>query len=432
MRSFLGLVLACVSLSLLHAQDAPVPPVGPQNKIAETKPAPPVPNGRIIGTVFCSDTHRPARGAVVMLSAKPGTSNPSGTNAPSRAGINGSYVFDHVAPGEYMVIAVLPGYLTPFDGMTVNPSGGGEQMEAEVWKRVSEQGTVTVHGSDAARLDVELHRGAAVSGRVLYSDGSPATQVSIAVEDVKTQSKKPSDGQPSFDVSGIMRMMFTHQSLATDDRGQFRISGLPPGTYRVAAVHPSTAMSGGGDDMGLGMFFGASADPMAIRVFSGDTLHRKEAKTYDLHVGEEISGIDITIPIDAFHSVAGHLSAVDGRTLNMGDLTLTDPSDESFSMRTELQRDGSFSFPSVAAGTYMVSSKNARIGDAQPDAPADYASNFPLIPKVAFADASQTIVVKDADVSDVNFALTEVPLPPDPSKPNPNPPAQGDQTVQPQ
>src|ERR1700760_613168 len=123
---------------------------------------------------------------------------------------------------------------------------------------------------------------------------------------------------------------------------------------------------------GFGDAGSSFSDPSAVRVYAGDTLHQKAARTYDLRAGEEISGIDITIPLEAFHSVRGHLSSVDGRAINMGDLKLTDPGDDAFSMSTKLHRDGSFTFPSVPSGTYTLSTTNARIGEMPGDLPAQY------------------------------------------------------------
>ena len=88
-----------------------------------------------------------------------------------------------------------------------------------------------------------LERGAAVSGHVLYSDGSPATQVSIDVEDTRAKPAASNKPEDNINVGMVSRMLFTHQSSGTDDQGRFRIAGLRPGKYRVAAVQANAGSS---------------------------------------------------------------------------------------------------------------------------------------------------------------------------------------------
>ena len=137
-----------------------------------------------------------------------------------------------------------------------------------------------------------LQRGAAVSGRVLYPDGSPASQVTIDVQNVDAKPSTTSSRERDPDSNIIERTFLLHQSSGTDDRGHFRITGLRPGTYRVAAIQPSTEASNG---MAMFQFFdGFVSNSKDLRIYSGDTLHKKSAKTYELRSGDEVSGVDIT------------------------------------------------------------------------------------------------------------------------------------------
>ena len=402
-RSILLFLLAAAPL---FAQDAPALP----DKVA---PAPKVQsNGRITGMVLCGDTRKPARGALLVLTILPnadGAQTPEGRhNAMLRVGLDGSYSAEHLAPGEYSVIAMLPGYLTPFDDMV------GSQMHdlspAEQRAMLSRQGTVVVRGSETETLNMTLVRGAAVSGRVLYSDGSPAAQVSIDLEDVKAASKPGSSVEDNMNVGRAMRSMFTQQSISTDDQGHFRVAGLQPGTYRIAALQSLTASDLGGEG-GMGMMFGAMIDASALHFFSGDTIHRKAAKTYELRAGDEVTGIDITIPERAFHRLRGQVTGTSGKPANTGELTLTDKTDEAFTYTQRLNTDGVFEFPAVPAGTYTLAVKGAAYSAFTPD-------NMPRpLPQkvdtqtIQFGAGSQDVIVKDADVVDVAISLPE--LPPD-------------------
>src|ERR1700761_7420857 len=78
------------------------------------------PNGHVTGTVICGDNRYPARGALVIVTTLPPedkSQQVSNTQTMARVGMDGFYRADHLAPGEYAVIAMLPGYLSPIDDM---------------------------------------------------------------------------------------------------------------------------------------------------------------------------------------------------------------------------------------------------------------------------------------------------------------------------
>jgi hypothetical protein len=419
----LVLLLGVTSLPVV-AQDAA--PTAPPNGATENKSAKAaVPAGRVTGTVLCGDTHRPARGAALFVEPVP-SANPDATAGDNfvggsgtgmgRVAMDGTYTLEHLAPGEYSVLAALPGYLSPLDEMI---SGGMiDHSPAAMHDLLTRLGTVTIRGAETERYDITLQRGAAISGRVLYSDGSPATQVSLEVEDIKAKDPANDREKQVQMAASVARVMFTHQSANTDDLGRFRISGLKPATYRVAAVSAAADVSGmEGEEGGMMALLGVTG-PGALKVYAGDTLHRKAAKTFELRPGDEVTGIDITIPLNAYHAVKGILTAVDGRPINSATVTLSDTSDNSVSFETEVAGDGTFNFGTVAAGTYTLSAKSAkilvRIDGVNPEAPMRY---VPTKPTNAFADGSTAVIVKDSDVPDVALTLTEVPLPPQPVQP---------------
>ena len=269
----------------------------------------------------------------------------------TRTGMDGSYTIANLAEGDYGVIAMLPGYLSPLDQLSMEDFQGREMPEA-LTKLLAKEGSAHVTAHQTASHDVTLVRGATVSGRVLYSDGSPATQVNIDVQDVNAKPFQPKEGEPNINFPSMLRNMFTHQTNGTDDEGHFRIAGLQPGTYRIAAsLGP---LFGQEWTMPLTkawrMFSGMLTDAGALRIYSGDTLHKSAAKTYDLRPGDNVTGADIMIPLGAFHQVRGLLSAVDGRPVNTAALTLTDTSDDGIHFSAKPAADGVFTFPTVPSG----------------------------------------------------------------------------------
>ena len=100
MRRLLIPVLLCTAP--LFAQEKPAP--------AQPKAAP---AGRITGTILCDDTRKPARGAVVLLSKVPAADGSyadgdGGKDAITRVGLDGTYLAEHLPPGEYGLIVVFP------------------------------------------------------------------------------------------------------------------------------------------------------------------------------------------------------------------------------------------------------------------------------------------------------------------------------------
>ncbi|HEY4354785.1 MAG TPA: carboxypeptidase-like regulatory domain-containing protein [Acidobacteriaceae bacterium] len=365
-----------------------------------------LPKGRLLGTVICTDTRKPARGAVVIADLIGERGTMSNTTTTTRVAMDGTYTLDHLPPGNYAVLAIFPGYLSPVDDMLVGQLND-EAGQKTLHDRMARSGVVTI-GNTSATLDLTLERGAAVSGRVSYSDGSPATQITIDMESTEPKNKPSAKPEDNINMGAMMRMIFTHQSANTDDLGHFRISGLQPGKYRVAAVEATTDSNGNNE--GMGWFAdGMVTNPRALRVYSGDTLHKSEAKVYDLRGADEVSDIEITLPVNAFHIVRGAVTARDGRPLNTGQLNLTDNADASLVFHARLQRDGTFQFATVPNGTYTLSTSSVKL-DAYPEEGIGGLTPTSQPPPVsAFADANIGVIVKDSDVPDVLLALTELP-----------------------
>jgi uncharacterized protein YehS (DUF1456 family) len=417
--SFAGLSLA----ASLCAQDKPA-----AIQVAPPTKATPAPKGKITGHVYCADTHRAARGAMVILMAVPSEDSKQNNNIStmSRVGLDGTYTLGRVPAGEYGVIAVMPGYLSPMDEMNsadmtsqIGPSA------ARLRELMGRNGTVVVHGDEAETLDVNLERGASLSGQVLYSDGAPATQVTIELEDPNAKAAKAVIPGMNIDPGMMVRGLLMHQNQSTDDRGRFRLAGLKPGTYRIAAVEPrqDNPFQGGDDDGGVGAMFGFGSDPKATRFFAGNTLHRKDAKVYELKAGEELSGVDITLSLDIFRQVRGSVTAKDGRVINRATLTLTDASDDSLVFHAKADDEGAFVFSQVPAGTYTLAATNAAIFVMRDGLDSNVPMNqFSSKMTNAFADGNIAIIVKDGDVADASLTLNEVALPPNANPPEGNTP----------
>ncbi len=407
------LFLCCATALLAQTTDDNTNPHQPPAQATPRTIPPKLPpaTASISGTVFCNDTHRPARGAVVMAQpiSKTGPTD-VGINAnTTRVGMDGTYTLHHLRSGDYTIVAFLPGYLSPLDDVQVDEANGPN--EDEMRERLARNGIVSVRDNETARMDVTLTRGATVSGRVLFDDGVPATQVILSLEDVNAKPAPQKSNPDTQDITGgaLVRGLFLHQSQGTDDQGNFRISGIKPGSYRLAAVQSMESLADNDGD-GLGIILGVFPDSKTLRVYGGDTFHKNAAKKYELRAGDEVNGIEITIPVYAFHRVEGHLSALDGRQLISAGITLADTSDASFILHARLAPDGSFVFPQVPSGTYKLVISNAKsvtVRNNDADSFADLAQLPPsMLQNVqSFADRTTTVLVKDSDVTDISIQL---------------------------
>ncbi|HEY4379039.1 MAG TPA: carboxypeptidase-like regulatory domain-containing protein [Acidobacteriaceae bacterium] len=168
----------------------------------------------VSGHVYCADTNAPARFAKVLLksttpthagqdmmksitdtitknAAKSGQPAKPQTDEQKRAlaaaskgmdevtdflnastvGLDGSYTFAGVKPGTYYVHAVFPGYVDAYSQFTDEDFASADPA---IRARIAQIPTVTVFGTDTGHAELRLEHGAALSGRVLYDDGSPA------------------------------------------------------------------------------------------------------------------------------------------------------------------------------------------------------------------------------------------------------------------
>jgi hypothetical protein len=307
----LSILLACLLAAGLSAQQT-------QDVVGST----------VSGHVYCADTNAPARFANVQLksaapdkaveemmksmtdsvtrasgksgtSAKPPTEDQKkilaewrkrGTQATdefnsSTVGIDGSYSFTGVLPGIYYVHAIFTGYVDPFSQFS---DADFTSTDPVVRGRLAQLFTVTVTGTDSARADLRLERGAAVSGRILYNDGSPAVGWTLSVIRPRTIDA-PSEANTA--AMGTARaLMGIGQLSKTDDRGRFRIAGLAPGEY---ALRASLVASGPGVSASN---LGDGGSAISLAVYSGDTFKRADAKPIKLAIGDELTGADIIIP----------------------------------------------------------------------------------------------------------------------------------------
>lgn len=174
-------------------------------------------------------------------------------------GSDGSFEVSGLEPVAYIVSASLPGYVPAPRDPDVNPIG---------YYRVG----------DSVR--VQMIKGGVITGTITRSTDEPVVAVPVRAYMIRD-----SKGQPA-------RYVMALQEKDTDDRGIYRIYGLAPGTYIVAA--------GGGRSWG----YNVSAYGTDVPTYAPSST-RDAAAEILVHSGEEIVEVDIRYRGELGHAVSG-------------------------------------------------------------------------------------------------------------------------------
>ena len=318
----------------------------------------------------------------------------------STVGLDGAYSFAGVKPGTYYVHAVYSGYIDPFDEFSPEELDSTDPaVHARILAKVP---TITVTGTDSARADLRLDRGAVVSGRVLFDDGTPATGWLLSV--IKPKSVEEDSSALAANMTQLLALGKGSPIPMTDDVGHYRIAGLPAGDYILVATLHATALGISASN------FADGGSGISLTVYTGNTFSRTDAKSFNLIAGDEHSGIDITIPAHSLHNIIGHVTAkTDGHALNSGDITLTSKDNPTLHLKAAIRDDGSFHYEYLPPGVYSIKVEEA--ADSKTTGPAGSLMGL-AIPKQEithkYGTATTDIVLGDADIDSVHLTVAEI------------------------
>ena len=179
--------------------------------------------------------------------------------------------------GFYRVTNVAAGTYEAF------PSAPGFVNTDETWA----QSVIVGEDENVEGINFALVRGGVITGRVTDADGRPAIEqpISLYMVGLGEQQQQP-------------RRMVPSSTDQTDDRGMYRLFGLRPGRYKIAA--------GRGDDMNSGNFANTRASYQ--QVFHPDATDPVKATIIEVSEGSEAKNVDITLarPLQTF-SVSGRV-----------------------------------------------------------------------------------------------------------------------------
>lgn len=286
--------------------------------------------------------------------AEPTSSNFAGS---AQTDIEGNYRLAKIPRGSYFIRASAPGYVNgsennPFALKAIN-LGVGETL---------------------SRIDLDVTRGGVITGKVTNTEGQPLIEQTITLI---PQPTRPDLSTPAY-----------ASNIRTDDRGVYRIFGIPPGKYKVAAG-PALPV--------LESFIGRVAYP---RSFYPDVAEEAKAAVIEVTSGIEVSDVDIKLaaPPKMF-SVSGRV--FDGETgqpiANISfsvEVYSGDKRVGGFGPRDLSNSKGEFTLRSLPAGTYVISAPRRGLS-LQPITTENTQLNV-------YGDAARVEVV-DKDVSGIEI-----------------------------
>ena len=296
--------------------------------------AAPAATGRISGRVVAEGTNAPVAGARVMIfPMMRGQMPPTGPMPIPPQGMtdqDGRFAFNGVAPGEYRVDVQKSGFASSMDPMA-RPK------------------TYTVAAGQALdNISIVLQKGAVITGKVLDQKGEPVSDVRVMA---LRRITPPNASAPPRLIPAPMQ-----GSQQTNDIGEYRVAGLPPGEYFVAASPRAIGFGGPGVASTTGHGGGT---PTTTTTYYPGTVDQAGAQAITVAAGAEVSNIVFTLQSVPAYRISGVVVDENGAPIAHAMVMLMhDPRSGMMFMgpggNAQTGDDGRFSIGDVTPGTYRL------------------------------------------------------------------------------
>jgi hypothetical protein len=288
--------------------------------------ASPATTGRVAGRVLAEGVNTPIAGARIMLFPDGPLAGPIGMPPQALTDQSGGFVFERVVPGDYRVEVQKAGF-APLHDPTEPPK------------------TITVTaGQSLDNVDFRLQKGGAIAGRVVDTSGEPVAEVSIVA-----MRRFPE----SVDADRFLPAP-VHGGQQTNDLGEFRLFGLAPGEYLIAAMGRGFLPFGG---PGIAPPAASNTRTTTVTTYYPGTIDQNAAAGIVVAPGGEVDNIVFTLQTVPAFNVAGVVVDEAGSPVAYAMVMLMgDPRSGMLGPRgnAQSQEDGRFVIDGVPAGTYSV------------------------------------------------------------------------------
>ncbi len=323
------------------------------NLIPAPAPPPPPPPGTVgtttVTTTMTAMTTMTTMNGVAVQSGGMNVARPKTVTTDAQ----GEFEFANLPAGSYRLLASAGQYSAAYLGIAYGgkrPSGSGSDMGIPIQ---------LADGQTFAKAVIALPRGAVITGRVTDEAGEPLARVQVS-----TILFQP----------GATRGQRMGSGGQTDDLGQFRLYGLAPGEYTVAAeargntfAQPNAPPQTEEDKIGfLTTFFPGTADEGA-------------AQRVRARAGTETPGVEIRMVSGRLYRISGSVMDSQGRPAartsgNLWRRMAGGNGSSTFGFSTDEQ--GRFQMRNIPPGSYRLAVRQRPANGASPD-PGEMA-NLPL------------------------------------------------------
>jgi hypothetical protein len=294
-------------------------------------PAPPpveIPEAQIDGRVVNDLTGQPLRRAFVTLRPLQAGLSATGTQTDDQ----GHFLLRKIVPGTYSLAAQCDQYLA-----TATFLRSGLRMP---------QSFSIAAGDQINDVSFRLRPWAVMAGKVRFDDAELA--VGARVELFRAARQR---GRRTYQLAG---------GTITDDRGEYRVFGLQPGEYFLAASY-DRSLTPGFQEQPRTDAQGRELPPLGYAMtFFPATSVLSEAVPIRLEYGVERTGMDLTLRLERKVKITGTVtSAATGLKVSNGALMLARADDGNrasipTNAKFSFDSKGTFQIPNVTPGSYLL------------------------------------------------------------------------------
>jgi protocatechuate 3,4-dioxygenase beta subunit len=263
----------------------------------------------------------------------------TGENADSRMATtdgDGRFEVESIVAGPLLVSVVRPGYAQVESGRALPLFQMGRAVTSPSPAESQFGRRLELAPDESRNVDVQMVRWSTVSGTITDEYGDPMQGVEVDVLRLHYQ-------------AGRRNLVSAGASHLTDDRGRYRLYGLAPSQYIVSAAVGQASS----DDL-----------PGYARAYYPGTANTAEARYVALGLAEDVDFVDVSMPRAPTARISGIVLDPAGAPTMPGRLTLA-PSQRSSSITSvpigaRVARDGTFVFPNVTPGEYVIQASRGR------------------------------------------------------------------------